>query len=170
VNCTAPQGMPIRRAPVAAGEPNVFKIDFPIKPGETSINLNYALPYTSPATFEGKVFYKGGGPTSLIAPQGVQLKSEGLESRGQEPRTRASIFQTAADAFKVEIEGSGALQRAQPGEQEQSGPQITFVLPKVYNKLAWVLALSFSILALGFVLLYRSGQPAVSMKGSGKKK
>jgi len=46
VNCTAPQGMPIRRAPVAAGEPNVFKIDFPIKPGETSINLNYGLPYT----------------------------------------------------------------------------------------------------------------------------
>jgi len=33
-----------------------------------------------------------------------------------------------------------------------------------------VLALSFSILALGFVLLYRSGQPAVPEKKSGKKK
>jgi hypothetical protein len=170
VNCTAPQGMPIRRAPVAAGQPNVFKVDFPIKPGESNITLNYALPYTSPATFEGKVFYKGGGPTSLIAPQGVQLKGEGLEARGQEPRTRASIYQTTAAAFKVEIEGSGSLQRPQPGEQEQAGPQITFVLPKLYSKLPWVLALSFSILALGFVLLYRSGQPAVSVKGPGKKK
>ena len=35
-----------------------------------------------------------------------------------------------------------------------------FVLPKLYDKLYWVLALSFTILLLGFVLLYRAGQPS----------
>ena len=157
VNATAPQGMPIRTAPAATGQPDVYKIVFPIKPGETNIQLNYTLPFTSPGTFEGKVFYKG-GPTSVIVPQGVSLKGEGLESRGQEPRTKASIYQTTQTAFKVEIEGAGELKRGEPAESEQSGPQIQFVLPKLYDKLYWVLALSFSILLLGFVLLYRAGQ------------
>ncbi len=168
VNCTAPQGMPIRRAPQPAGKPDVYKVDFPIKPGESSINVTYTMPFTSPGVFEGKVLYKG-GPTSLIAPQGVQIKGEGLESRGQEPRTRATIFQTAAADYKVEIEGSGSL-RGQEAESEQSGPQIQFVLPKVYTKLPWILSLAFSILALGFVLLYRSGAAAAPVKGPGKKK
>ena len=160
VNATAPQGMPIRRAPEATGEPNVYKIDFPIKPGESNINVNYTLPFTSPGKFEGKIFYKG-GPTSLIVPQGVQIKGEGLESRGQEPRTKASIYQTTAATYKLEIEGSGALQRSEAAEPEQSGPQLQFVLPKLYDKLYWILALSFSILLLGFVLLYRAGQAGV---------
>ncbi len=160
VNATAPQGMPIRTAPSPTGQPDVYKIVFPIKPGETNIHVNYTLPFTSPGTFDGKVFYKG-GPTSLIVPQGVSLKGEGLESRGQEPRTKASIYQTTETSFKVEIEGSGELKRGEAAESEQSsGPQMTFVLPKLYDKMYWVLALSFSILLLGFILLYRAGQPS----------
>jgi hypothetical protein len=160
VNATAPQGMPIRTAPSPTGQPDVYKIIFPIKPGETNIQLSYTLPFTSPGTFEGKSLYKG-GPTSIIVPQGVSLKGEGLESRGQEPRTKATIYQTTQAAFKVEIEGSGELKRGEPAaESEQSGPQIQFVLPKLYDRLYWVLALSFSILVLGFILLYRAGQTA----------
>jgi hypothetical protein len=170
VNCTAPGGMPIRSAPRPAGQPDVFKIDCPVKPGETTIEVNYALPFNSPGTFDGKTFFKG-GPTSLIAPEGVQLKGEGLEVRPPPPQFKGSIYQTTAPAYKVEIEGSGVLRQPQAGgDSEQSGPQISFVLPKLYDKLTWVLALSFSILALGFVLLYRSGQTAVPDKKSGKKK
>jgi len=33
VNATAPQGQPIRVAPEPAGQPDVYKVDFPIKPG-----------------------------------------------------------------------------------------------------------------------------------------
>jgi hypothetical protein len=170
VNATAPQGMPIRTAPSPAGQPDVYKIDFPIKPGETSIQLNYTVPFASPGVFEGKAFYKG-GPTSLIVPAGVSLKGAGIETRGQEPRTKASVYQTTQAAYKVEIEGTGELKRGDPAaESEQSGPQIQFVLPRLYDKLYWVLALSFSILLLGFVLLYRAGQTAEPAKGSGKKK
>jgi len=165
VNCTAPQGQPIRRAPQPAGAPDVYKIDFPIKPGQSQIVVNYTLPFTSPGTFEGRIFYKG-NPTSLIAPQGVQLKGDGLIFRGQDPQFGTSIYQTAAAAYKVEI----VLQRPQAAEMDQSDPQIQFVLPKLYNKLAWVLALSLSILALGFALLYRSDQPVVSARKFGKRK
>jgi hypothetical protein len=102
--------------------------------------VNYTLPFTSPGTFEGRIFYMG-NPTSLIAPPGVQLKGEGLRFRGQEPKFRMSIYQTMAAAYKVEI----VLQRPQTAETEQNDPQIQFVLPKLYNKLAWVLALWLSI-------------------------
>lgn len=170
VNGTAPGGMPIRTAPKPEGHKDAYKIDFPIKPGETTIEVNYTLPFSSPGTFEGRLFYKG-GPTSLIAPQGVTLKGDGLEARTPPPQFKGSIYQTTAPSFKVEIEGSGVL-RPPPAaaEPEQNGPQLEFVLPKLYTKLTWILALSFSILALGFVLLYRSGQPVASVKKPGKKK
>ena len=164
--------MPIRRAPEPAGQPNVYKVDFPIKPGESNIRVTYTVPFTSPGTFEGRVFYKG-GPTSVIVPQGVSLKGEGTEvAEGVEPRTKATIFQTNAVSYKLEIEGTGVLQRPQAGEAEaeERGPSIQFVLPKLYQKMYWVLALSGTILLLGFVLLYRAGLPAPSVKGSGNKK
>jgi hypothetical protein len=169
VNCTAPGGMPIRSAPRPAGQTDVFKVDCPIKPGETNIEVNYTMPFNSPGTFDGKAFFKG-GPTSLIVPEGVQLKGEGLETRTPPPQFKGSIYQTTQAAFKVEIEGSGVLKQPQASESEQGAPQISFVLPKLYAKLPWILTLSFSILALGFVLLYRAGQPVVSVKKSGKKK
>ncbi len=104
VNCTAPRrhAHP-KRAPAVAGQPDVFKIDCAIKPGETTIEVTYALPFNSPGTFDGKTFFKG-GPTSLIAPEGVLLKGEGLEVRPPPPQFKGSIYQTTAAAYKVEIE------------------------------------------------------------------
>src|SRR5207253_6484475 len=149
VNATAPQGMPIRRAPEPAGAPNVYKVDFPIKPGETNITVDYTLPFTSPGSFAGKIWYKGGAPTTVVAPPGVTIKGEGLVSNGVEPRTQATILRTTGAAFKLSIEGSGTLRRAQQdAEPEPSGPQISMILPKIYDRMYWVLALSGTILVL----------------------
>jgi hypothetical protein len=170
VNATAPQGMPIRRAPEPAGQPNTYKVDFPIKPGETNIVVDYSVPFTSPGKFAGRVLYKGNAVTSIVAPPGVVIKGEGLQSQGVEPRTQSTIFQTSATSYNLEIEGTGVLQRPQAGEAEQREPAIQFVLPKLYDRMYWILALSGSILMLGFVLLYRAGRPAAPVKGSGNKK
>lgn len=151
INATAPQGMPIRRAAEKTSEANVYYIDFPIKPGESTIQLNYRMPFT-PA-FEGRVLFKRGGPTSLIAPAGVQIKGQGLEPKGQEPRTQAAIFQTLAAAYKIEIEGTGALRTPVAGGESEGG--FSQVMPKVFERRYWVLGLSLAILALGFILLYR---------------
>ena len=45
VNVTAPGGLPIRRAPDPLGKPNQFKVDFPIKPGESRMELTWAMPF-----------------------------------------------------------------------------------------------------------------------------
>jgi hypothetical protein len=169
VNATAPQGMPIRRAAEKTAKSNVYKVDFPIKPGDTRIDLTYMAPFTPGSSFEGRVLYKSGGPTRLVVPSGVSLKGEGIESLGQEPRTQASIYGVKGLEYKVEIQGAGALRET---ESSEAGPGIVQIMPKVYqgidgsagllakvSAVKWILALAFGALSLGFVLLYRAQAP-----------
>lgn len=86
VNATAPQGMPIRRPADKTAQANVYKVDFPIKPGQSRIELTYTLPYTSPGKFTGKDLFKG-GPTQVVVPSTVTLKGD-VELLGKEPDTQ----------------------------------------------------------------------------------
>ncbi|MDQ6664501.1 MAG: hypothetical protein M3Z23_08915 [Acidobacteriota bacterium] len=173
VNVQAPQGMPIRRAADKTSVPNVYKIDFPIKPGETRIDLSYAYPFTSPGVFNGKVLYKGGA-TRIVAPAGVTIIGPGLKNLGQEPRTQATIYGVDSPEFRVQVEGTGALRSADATDESAGQPSIAQILPKLYNSsdpgagfwgavtsLKWILLLSFAILGLGFVLLYRARAPEI---------
>lgn len=156
VNCTAPQGMPIRRAAEKTKQPNIYKIDFPIKPGETRIDVGYQIPFTAPGPFEGRVLYKG-GPTRIVAPEGVTVTGNGIASLGQEPRTRATIYNVTGNEFRAEIAGTGALRRGEAqASDENSGPPIEEIPPRVYTRKIVILALAFGALALGFILLYRA--------------
>jgi hypothetical protein len=159
VNATAPQGMPVRQAAEKTSTPNVYKLAFPIKPGETRIDVGYNLPFTSPGTFEGKILYRG-GPTQLGAPNGVTIKGDNIRPMGQEPRTQASIYDVTGNDFKVEISGTGAFrQQTDDSADESSGPSYEQIPPKVYGNMKWILALAFAILTLGFILLYRARVP-----------
>jgi len=159
VNATAPQGMPVPQAADKTSTPNVYRLAFPIKPGETRIDVSYNVPFTSPGKFEGKILYKG-GPTRLVAPNGVTIKGDGILSLGQEPRTKASIWDVKSDSFKVEIAGSGTLQQGDDSAEDAGGgAQIEQIPPKIYDNMKWILALAFGILTLGFILLYRAHAP-----------
>jgi hypothetical protein len=162
VNATAPQGMPVAQAADKTSTPNVYKLAFPIKPGETRIDVSYNVPFSSPGKFEGKVLYKG-GPTRLVAPSGVTIKGDGLQSLGQEPRTKASIWDVKGDSFKVEIAGSGTLQPADDSAEDVGGASIEQIPPKLYDNMKWILALAFGILTLGFILLYRAHAPEAAL-------
>jgi hypothetical protein len=159
VKATAPQGMPVAQAADKTSTPNVYKLAFPIKPGETRIDVGYTLPFTQPGTFEGKILYKG-GPTRLVAPNGVTIKGEGIRSLGQEPRMQASIYEVKANNFKVEISGTGSMRQAEGAESDDSNrPSLEPIPPKIYGSMKWILVLSFGILTLGFILLYRARVP-----------
>jgi hypothetical protein len=159
VKATAPQGMPIDRAADKTDRKDIYKVDFPIKPGETNFELIYVLPYASGMAFEGKVLAKTDEPTLLVAPNGITLKGDGLESRGQEPRTQAQVFGIKGSDFKVEIDGDVAP--AADADSGDNGPSIEEVMPKVWDNMKWILALALGILALGFIVLYRA-QPAAA--------
>ncbi len=171
LTATAPNSVPVRQAPLKTGQPDIYKLDFAIKPGETTIQLTYSIPYKPPLKFEGRRLVTG-GPTSLIAPVGMEIKGDGLEPKGQEPRTQASIFQTRTNVYAVEISGEGVLRRTEGGgDSEESGPALDNILPKIYDKQLWVLTLAFGMLLCAFVLLWRAGSTAdASSVAKGKKK
>jgi hypothetical protein len=167
VKCTAPQGMPIDRAADKTNQKDIYKIDFPIKPGETSIQVSYLVPYSSGAVFEGKTIGKTEEPTLLVVPSGVTLKGEEVESKGQEPRSKASVFSVKTASYKVEIAGSMPAAAVQDADSGDSGPSLEEVSPKVLRQnMKWILALALGILALGFIVLYRA-QPAAAGPGRG---
>lgn len=154
VTATAPGGMPVQRPAEKTAQPNVYKVDFPIKPGETRFDISYSVPFSPPGIFAGKILDKG-APVRLVVPAGVTLNGQGLKPLGQEPQTKASIYEVAGSEYKVEIQGSGALNAAAAGGEEESGPSIEQILPRVYGKVYWILGLSLAILLAGFILMYR---------------
>ena len=156
VNATAPQGMPIAQAAEKTATANVYKVTFPIKPGDSRIDITYNVPFNAPGTFDGKILYTG-GPTRLVAPNGVTIKGDSVQSLGQEPRTQATIYDVKSNDFKVEISGAGALQ--DDSGEDAGGASYEQIQPRVYNKMTWILALTFGILTLGFILLYRARVP-----------
>jgi len=172
VNCTAPQGMPVRRAAEKAGREDVYKVDFAVKPGETRIDLAYLVPFTGGA-YSGKLWMKDHA-TRLVVPAGVTLKGDNLTALEPEPRTRAKIYDLKGSSYNFEIEGSGSLTAAQQdggaqgGDQaENNGPSIEQIMPKVMDKAWLIVGLALGILALGFVLLYRSPEAEAAAPAAG---
>jgi hypothetical protein len=174
VNVLAPGGLPIRRAPDPAGKPNTFKLDFPIKPGQSEVRMEWSVPFTGGA-FDGATIAKGAPDLKLLAPVGVTVKGDGVASLGQEPTTGATIYNIAGDQYHIDVEGTGALQSAagsQSGDEDNGSPKVSENMPKLYGltlatgdpiapilAVKWILASVLGMLAIGFALLYRKGNP-----------
>jgi hypothetical protein len=184
VNVRAPGGLPIRRAPDPLGKPNQYKLDFPIKPGESTVELTWAVPFQSPGVFEDHVLAKA-TVLRVVAPQGVEFKGDDISLLGQEPTSKANIYAIKGPDVHVQVAGSGVFNDG-PGEQQASdsagsntGQTLSENLPKLYGLLTanstfgqsigavkWILLTVLGMLALGFTLLYRKGDPAETTKAS----
>jgi len=150
-------GMPIQRPAEKTKQPNIYKIDYPIKPGETRFDLSYTLPGVSPMVYSGRILHSE-GTSDLVVPNGVTVTGNEIELVGQEPKTQASIYKIKDASFKVEVQGTGSLAGAEASQSDDSNgqPTIQEVKPRIYERLYWILGMAFAILGLGSVLLYRS--------------
>jgi len=157
----APGGMPITRAPEKTAQTDIFKVGYPVKPGETAYEIAYVLPPSK--TFEGKVMDKV--PMLLVTPESVRLTGDGVKEAGVKELgqngMRARVYEVSAtggESYNVSIDGIGTLQTAdgsqQPGE-DNGEPKTLPGNARLYQRLPWVLGLTFSILALGGTLLFR---------------
>ena len=156
IKATAPGGMPIDASMVKTAKPDEYGVDFAIKPGETRIDVKYTVPYQAGEAYAGKIASKDEN-TYLIAPNGITLKGENLSDLGTEPRTQAHIFGLSGASYNIELTGEeAAAPAADSTDQQDSGPQIEQIMPRVFGKAPLILALALGILALGFVLLYRA--------------
>lgn len=159
---TAPQGMPISREAEKGKAPNTYVVRYPIKPGETRIDLQYGMPAGDPAKFESKVLH-GGGPLRIVAPRGVTLESPALSNLGPEPRTQATVWEVKGTEYAINISGTGALRDAGAGASESAAasaenetPGIDIVKARIYQRVEVIVALALAMLTVGFVMLYRT--------------
>jgi hypothetical protein len=153
VTINAPGGMPIPREAEKTAQPGVFKINYPIKPGQTRFDVSYTLPVTD--TYDGKTLDV---PTFLVTPQSVKLAGDGIDDLGEEPQTRAHTYRVRSASFTVKMEGTGSLRTAEaPADEDNGSPKIEIAPARVYTRMGWVLGLTFAILALGGVMLFRKG-------------
>jgi hypothetical protein len=153
-------GMPIPRPALKTEVPNIYKIDYPVRPGETRFDLNYTVPTTSPMIFTDQLLHADAA-SNLVVPAGVTAKSDDLELAGTEPKTQASIYRIKSASFKVEVDGTGALQPQSEGSGDDNGqPQVQEVKPRIYESMYWILGMAFAILGLGSVLLARNSAKA----------
>jgi hypothetical protein len=156
VKATAPGGAPIGAAVVKTTQPGVYAVDFAVKPGDTRLDVSYTVPYKEGESFAGKIPTKDEN-TYLIVPNGIEIKGDGLNDLGAEPRTQAHIWGLTANTYKVALTGS--LAPAAPeaaAEGSDAGPKIEAIMPRVYKTAPFILISALGVLALGFMLLYRA--------------
>jgi len=154
---TAPGGMPITRPPAKTPSADIYKIDYPVKPGETRMDVTYSVPAAD--KFAGKVVASGAA-THLVTPPTVTVTGDGIESAGQEPQTQANIYNLSGLEYHLLITGIGSLRgedSAQAQGEDSGSPQVEIKKPRLYAQLFWVLGLAFGILALGGTMLFRRG-------------
>ncbi len=157
VTISSPGGMPITREAGKTSQPNVFKIDYPIRPGETRFDISYTLPAGS--SFENKLADPEMG-TFLVTPPSVTLTGDGIDSLGEEPQTHAHTYRARAASYEVKLEGTGSLrapENAAQQEEDNGSPKIEIASARIYDRLPWILVLTFAILGVGGVMLYRKG-------------
>jgi hypothetical protein len=153
---TAPGGMPITRPPLKTTTADIYKVDYPTKPGETRMDVTYTIPATD--KFAGKVVASDSA-THLVTPPAVTVTGDGIEPAGREPQTQANIYNLTGLDYNLLIDGIGSLrEEATPAQGDDGGsPQVEIKKPRLYSQLFWVLGLALGILALGGTMLYRRG-------------
>jgi hypothetical protein len=156
---TAPGGMPIPRPALKTSTAGIYKIDYPVKPGETRMDVSYTLP--SANKFSGKIVASDAA-THLVTPGTVTVTGDGIELAGREPQTQANIYNLTGLDYNLLIDGVGSLRQddsAGGGQAQEDGgsPQVEIKKPRIYAQLPWVLSLAFAILALGGTMLFRRG-------------
>ena len=172
-SATGPGGMPIRVTAEESERPDIHTINFPIKPGDSRIELTYLVPYQSPMEFEVRSLYDGLA-TRIAAPSGVALSGDGLQPLPENPQIKASLFNLPdTKSFRFSIAGEGRLSRERESTGEGGGNNISIIPAAIHSQLALVLGFTFAILALGFYTLYAATPAAPAEKparGRGKRK
>ena len=151
-------GVPIRRPIERAKQAGLYKISYPLKPGDTRFDLEYTLP--AAATFSSKVL-SADPPTRLVTPANVTLSGDGIVDAGQEPSTGARVYTFIGTSFKANILGVGALRTrdsAPTPEEDPQAPKCCEEVPaRLQSQMFWILGLGFGILFIGGLMLYRRG-------------
>ena len=133
------------------------------------------MPFRSPGVFEARLLTRA-DKLEVVAPPGVEIKGSDVVLLGQEPSTKSNVYGVKGPDVKVEVVGTGLFNAPSDsgagGGGGNGGGNLSENLPKLYGLLTanstftdsvlavkWILLTVIGMLALGFVLLYRKGDP-----------
>jgi hypothetical protein len=161
VHATAPGGMDLEQRAEAISDPGVYRVKFPIKPGQTRFDVSYSVPFEEGSTYSGRIVTKDEN-TYLIVPAGMTLEGDHLTDLGIEQRTSTHIYGLTAATYGVKLAAATAGSESQ--QADGNAPPIEEIPPRVSSRAALILAAASAVLALGFVILYRMPLPSTSPK------
>lgn len=157
----------LRQQPQPTEQPNVYVIDFAIRPGQSQIQVNYALPVQG-NTFDLRLPLPfAAARRHLAVPKlGVKLEARDLTElqQTQAPQARVYTVNTKSPgmlALKLTLDPD-ALQAAEaqaggaesPAEGGEGGSQVQIV-PHPVNQAQWyIVGLTLFVLLLGLYYLY----------------
>jgi hypothetical protein len=183
VTVVGTSGMPVKQTPVNKGS-GVEAIDYPFRPGETSVRLSYRLPY--PANHTSLRF---SSPyridrVAIFAPPAIEVSGSGFAPAGQQQGFHVFMKESVAahTLEAVSISGTGPMPEAQSdgtseagdgadnpsvnSRAESAGPapvaSVT-TLPARLDSLRWYVIGGFAaIFALGLIYIWRQPQIAIA--------
>ncbi len=157
VTATPPGGQPLQQVAQKTSEADVFKLNFPMRPGDSRIDVTYNLPYKDGQSYAGKIASHDDN-TYLIVPDGVTMTGGHLTDMGQESRTKAHIYGLQGSEYNIQLTGAISPRNtdADASAPDSDGqPPVQQIMPRLYGQIKLILPLALGILALGFILLYR---------------
>jgi hypothetical protein len=147
-----------REARTASMGTNRFRVNEPIPPGESRVDLNYVLPYGGgEGVFQARSLARD-GRTRLVAPTGVELQADGLVELGVEPRTQARIFGLGTPQATIAVRGTGSIAEPEQASTRSEGPQVRSTHPALYDNLKLITVAGALAMLFALLLLYRRPQ------------
>lgn len=157
-------GMPLRQQPQPTQEKNVLSIDYALRPGETEIQISYALPLSG-TSFELRLPLRVSAPRQHLAvpKEGVRVEGTGLREIEQTqapavrvyavdvkpPKELALHLTVDPQALAAAEESTGAPAAAAEGES-----QVQIVSHPVNEAQWYIVGLTLFVLLLGLYYLY----------------
>jgi hypothetical protein len=117
----APGGMPVSSSPVPLGDKGHYAFVFPIRPGETSFQISYRLPYSGSLKFSERLAIPADN-VAIMMPKAMKFTpsaSTPFQPINDDPNAQTFLAKNVSAVQPVEftVSGSGSMPReAQAGE------------------------------------------------------
>ncbi|MBI4460466.1 MAG: hypothetical protein HY648_10470 [Acidobacteria bacterium] len=150
-------GMPLPQTPIAQQQPNRFALNYPVRPGETEIRLEYSLEYTEPYEFAKTLDMKAEQTHIVTAGKDVQVSGDSLENLGADSSSGFVGYRITPAGSAIRLQVSGQAPARSAGSTVESAQEAGALSPipdAVSNRRWMVLALLSLVMAAGFVYLY----------------
>ena len=151
-------GMPLPQTPrPVEGVANSYTIDYPIRPGESIIRVQYAIEYQDPYDFS-KTMDRLPEQVHVVTPGDmVKVNAEGMVAAGKDEQSGFSAFLVPLVGNAVNFRVSGEAEPEQVSASPGEGGSLTTV-PNPLHGQRWLLLAGLGIVLLaGCVFLYKKG-------------